>query len=67
MKSCFNQLCTIEFPEGELEEDLDSSTRDVTEKEDPLAAYMKLKKSEAISTITKAGRMLAPHIQPDNV
>lgn len=67
MKTCFNQLTSIEFPEGDVEDDLESSLRDVTVKEDPLMQYLKLKKKEAISTITKAGRMLAPLIQPDNV
>jgi len=37
MKSCFQQLCGIEFPEGEPEDDLENSQRDVTVKEDPLA------------------------------
>jgi len=67
MKNVFQQLCGIEFPEGDTEDDLDNSQRDVTVKEDPLSKYLKEKKSEAISTITKAGRMLAPLIQPDNV
>lgn len=67
LKTCFNQLTAIEFPEGEVEDDLENSARDVTIKEDPLHQYLKLKKKEAISTITKAGRMFAPLIQPDNV
>lgn len=67
MKTCFNTLACIEFTYAEEDTDFDSDSKDMTSKEDPLFSYLKVKRIKAINTIVRAGRMIAPLINTENV
>lgn len=51
-----------------MEDELDlESSKDVIAKEDPMTFYIKNKRKNAMETIVRAGRMLAPLVNPDSV